>query len=387
MSNPSTTTLTTTAPSPTPPQTGVKRKRGPPAPLNLASSSSSASLIVFAGPDRDDDGTAPADIPPAMPQPEETTTSTTAPAPVASTAAPSKPSNPSRNVKRLSLSISGTSIAQNLAPSIASPIARDSNPPPLPQPRRPSIASLPGASASSILRRNDEGDSSASAYLDGPIEIMPGIWLGSEDNARDWQGLIKRGIKSILNVAKEVASPFESASQPTRNTRAMSVPNAQAPRNMQSSTYQPAHLPSGRPPMHYLKLAWSHGQSDLVHSGFAHGIKFCDDALARKEAANAVSLDPRLCLIYQLLDYERALKGQDSPGRSSTGASEDEEWERRRQQLDSPDQESQEILKEAKELDREMEERRARRLSLASTSSNPSSFTGAIGNATHPGVL
>jgi tyrosine-protein phosphatase len=85
-------------------------------------------------------------------------------------------------------------------------------------------------------------------------------------------------------------------------------------------------------------------------------------------------------LIYQLLDYERALKGQDSPGRSSTGASEDEEWERRRQQLDSPDQESQEILKEAKELDREMEERRARRLSLASTSSNPSSFTGAIGN-------
>jgi tyrosine-protein phosphatase MSG5 len=35
--------------------------------------------------------------------------------------------------------------------------------------------------------------------------------------------------------------------------------------------------------MHYLKLPWSHGQSDLVHAGFAQGFKFADEALARKE--------------------------------------------------------------------------------------------------------
>jgi tyrosine-protein phosphatase MSG5 len=79
------------------------------------------------------------------------------------------------------------------------------------------------------------------------------------------------------------------------------------------------------------------------------------------------------------LDYERALKGGDSPGKSSVGGSEDEEWGRRRQEVDSPDEESQEILKEAKELDRAMEERRERKLSLASNSST-ASFTGAVGN-------
>jgi len=86
-------------------------------------------------------------------------------------------------------------------------------------------------------------------------------------------------------------------------------------------------------------------------------------------------------LIYQLLDYERALRGG-SPT-SSFGPSEDEEWERRRRLLDEePDQESTEVLKEAKALDEEMEERRARKASqgsLASVGSHASSFTGAVG--------
>ncbi|KAG8849679.1 hypothetical protein FRB91_009689 [Serendipita sp. 411] len=87
-----------------------------------------------------------------------------------------------------------------------------------------------------------------------------------------------------------------------------------------------------------------------------------------------------MSLIYQLLDYERALKGGESPTASSKAASEDEEWERRRMELDSPNQESDEILKEAQAMDREMEERRARRLSAASNTSSTSSFTGSVGN-------
>jgi tyrosine-protein phosphatase len=35
--------------------------------------------------------------------------------------------------------------------------------------------------------------------------------------------------------------------------------------------------------MHYLKLAWSHGQSDLVNVGFVEAMRFVDDALARNE--------------------------------------------------------------------------------------------------------
>jgi hypothetical protein len=92
--------------------------------------------------------------------------------------------------------------------------------------------------------------------------------------------------------------------------------------------------------------------------------------------------NPVCRLIYQLLDYERALRGG-SPT-DSFGPSEDEEWERRRRLLDEePDQESTEVLKEAKALDEEMEERRARKAShgsLASVGSNTNSFTGAVGN-------
>ena len=92
--------------------------------------------------------------------------------------------------------------------------------------------------------------------------------------------------------------------------------------------------------------------------------------------------NPVCRLIYQLLDYERALRGG-SPT-DSIGPSEDEEWERRRRLLDQePDQVSTEVLKEAKALDEEMEERRARKAShgsLASVGSNANSFTGAVGN-------
>lgn len=296
------------------------------------------------------------------------------------------------------------------------------------------MASLPGASVSSILRRNDEGDAATSAYQDGPIEIMPGIWLGSEDNARDWPELIKRGIRSILNVAKEVVISFDSShpAPPARRNTASAITLHESSRHAQ--TYQPAHLPSGRPPMHYLKLPWSHGQADLVRTGFAEGFAFVDAALARREGVlihcqcgvsrsatmtiayvmraasqggpsvppevlalngkgmqaaydyvqqRSNTIGPNMSLIYQLLDYERALKGGDSPTPSSKGASEDEEWERRRLAMDSPEPESQEILREAKELDREMEERRARKLSLASShsnSTNATGFTGAVGN-------
>lgn len=235
------------------------RRRGPPAPLNLQPSSVSSSLIVEKGP-------APADPVTAVPAP-------VAPPPRTQT---QKPPRATRNVKRLSLNVSSANTSQESSPASPSP------PAPLPQPRRPSIASLPGASASAILRRTDEGDAPAASYLDGPIEIMPGVWLGSEDNARDWQCLVKRGIKSILNVAKEVASPFETShvQQPIRTF--VSTPNLPS-RPRQINTYQPAHLPSGRPPMHYLKLAWSHGQTDLVRTGFAEGMKFVDSALARHE--------------------------------------------------------------------------------------------------------
>lgn len=140
--------------------------------------------------------------------------------------------------------------------------------------------SLPAPVPATSLRRKGEEDQSldSAAYQDGPVQILPGIWLGSEDNVRDWRGHRERGIKSILNVAKEVSTIFDTA-KPHRAF--MSTPDLNAGDDDAESTYYPAHLPSGRPAMHYLKVHWSHGQADLVHTGFPAAFTFVDRALER----------------------------------------------------------------------------------------------------------
>ncbi|KAH7915364.1 phosphatases II [Hygrophoropsis aurantiaca] len=280
------------------------------------------------------------------------------------------------------------------------------------RPRRPSVLSLPNTAITPALHRKDEGGSPSAPYLDGPIQIMPGVWLGSEENARDWPGLIERGIKAILNVAKEVTSPFDSVvSRPMRPF--VSTPNLHSQSNGSESTYYPPHIPSGRPGMHYLKLLWSHGQSDLVQEGFPTAMAFVDAALQRNEgvlihcqcgisrsatlvialvmrAAATCSpsvepeiwqlkgmqaaysfvkekskhVGPNMSLVYQLLEYEKALKGEStSPSfsdRSSYISDEEREWGRRRSAYtddENYDRESDAVQQEAQDLDRAMEER------------------------------
>ena len=154
------------------------------------------------------------------------------------------------------------------------------------RPRRQSVASLFTPSINPALHRKEEDGSPTVPYISGPIQVIPGIWLGSEDNARDWKCLMERGIKTILNVAKEVISPFDTAAaQPLRPFA--STPNlykkALGSHRQINPTFYPAHLASGRPGMHYLKLEWSHGQSDLVENGFPAAMAFVDAALEREE--------------------------------------------------------------------------------------------------------
>jgi tyrosine-protein phosphatase len=136
-------------------------------------------------------------------------------------------------------------------------------------------------SASSMLLRRDEDGAPSTPYSDGPIEILPNIWLGAEDNARDWRGLVTRRIGSILNVAKEVNSPLDLANP-------ADVPRIQLTKEppggvlLDQSAFYPADC-TGRPALHYLKLQWSHGQSDLVQRGFPEAMTFVDQALARGE--------------------------------------------------------------------------------------------------------
>ena len=163
---------------------------------------------------------------------------------------------PSRNMKKLSLLLPS---AQSSFASLQSSL--DSVATISPRPSLPTINPT-----TSLLLRKDEDASPSVPYIDGPIQIIPGIWIGSEDNACDWSGLVERGIRSILNVAKEVTSPFDP--QPFRHTT--------------DPTYYPP-LPTGRPAMYYLQLQWSHGQQNLVNDGFQAGMAFADAARNRGE--------------------------------------------------------------------------------------------------------
>ena len=168
---------------------------------------------------------------------------------------PSPQNKPPRNMKKLSLLIPS---AQSSFASLHSSL--DSVAVISPKPSLPTINPT-----TSILRKDEDGSPSV-PYIDGPVQIIPGIWIGSEDNACDWEGLVERGIRSILNVAKEVTSPFDS--QPFRHVK--------------DPTYYPP-LPTGRPAMHYLQLQWSHGQQNLVNDGFQAGMAFTDAARNRGE--------------------------------------------------------------------------------------------------------
>lgn len=182
------------------------------------------------------------------------------------------PRSRSRNMKKLSLTLSTQSSSSSLALPPNEPLldraAQDA------RSRCPSVMST-----SSMLHRKDEDGSPTAPYSDGPIEILPKIWLGAEDNARDWRGLATRKIGSILNVAKEVSSPFDSLTSPevsqTPFTGPSNTPQSQG-------AYYPADG-TGRPALHYLKLEWSHAQSDLVQRGFPEAMAFVDQSLSRGE--------------------------------------------------------------------------------------------------------
>ncbi|KAH9944445.1 uncharacterized protein BXZ73DRAFT_73959 [Epithele typhae] len=403
-----------------PPQLALPpRRKGPPTPLHIQTPGHNPSLAFFSSESS-----------------ASTLSSTTSDADSFILPSPSKPRS-LRNMKKLSITLPS---AQSSVNSLGLPADDPHNPPPTApdasvlSKRRPSVVSLPNTSSLLLRRKGEDGDGSPTvAYSDGPIQILPGIWLGSEDNVRDWAGLRERGIRSILNVAKEVQTVFDQIVQPMRPFMSTPDLNATVAHGPDSdSTYNPAHLPTGRPAMHYLKLHWSHGQADLVSKGFQTAFSYVDQALERgdgvlihcqcgvsRSATLVIALvmraaaqqspsvppevwalkgmqgayqfvkekskyvGPNMSLIYQLLDYERALKGGNtSPTPSEISA--EEEWSRRRLAMEDTDGEddrrSVEMMQEAKALDQAMEDRIiARKGSASSLSSTASTGTGGVG--------
>ncbi|KAF7306657.1 Dual specificity catalytic domain-containing protein [Mycena indigotica] len=382
-------------------------KRGPPAALFIDSTQHRPHIALENSASTLDSSTSEADYPPFN--------------------RPSKPRS-LQNMKKLSLNLPS---AQSSTTSLASSIQPD--PPALERPRRPSVISLPPTTGNPMATtRKVEDGSPTVPYLDGPIQVIPGVWLGSEENAKDWARLRERGIKSILNVAKEVVSPFDNA--PANALRGFaSTPNLNTTMDDSDSTYYPANIATGRPSMHYLKLQWSHGQQNLVEHGFPEAMAFTDAALERgdgvlihcqlgisRSATFMIALimraaaerspsvpseiwalkgmqgaytflkekskwvGPNMSLIYQLLDYEKKLRGDGGDMSGTESGAEDEEWGRRRQMLDdaTDDDEDEQrqsslIMREAQYLDKAMEARILARKS--STSSVASSSSGGVG--------
>ncbi|KAG8842688.1 hypothetical protein FRB96_004827 [Tulasnella sp. 330] len=167
------------------------------------------------------------------------------------------------------------------------------------------------SAASSISNTALNSITMPAPYRNGPIQVLPGIWLGCEDNARDWEGLRRCGIGSVLNVAKEITNLFEDGTAASSGTStdqnqtlapsslrirsSTSAPNlSKAPPRLTfgsrltpvkpTANLLPADALTGRPELYYLHLPWSHGQSDLVGngpSGFAQAMQFCDEAVQR----------------------------------------------------------------------------------------------------------
>lgn len=156
-------------------------------------------------------------------------------------------------------------------------------------------------------------------YQHGPREILPGVLLGSEENARDGEMLSRHGIRFVLNVAKEVqcpwldnaghADPTERSAAPVRPAlvrATASTPNLKlafdskpqghedaqlasklAATSLESSSMPvrlrfPASSSKRRPALDYLWLRWGHDESDLVESRkFDVAFAFLDEARAQ----------------------------------------------------------------------------------------------------------
>ncbi|KAJ1654519.1 tyrosine/serine/threonine protein phosphatase [Dispira simplex] len=188
-----------------------------------------------------------------------------------------------------------------------------------------------------------------STYRVQPMEILPNLYLGDENNAANMAVLKRLGIQYILNVAREVENPFrnratslnavstlDSAASRTsscRPTRAASVDTHSVPVSEESE--DPEHIT-------YKKFSWTHSQDNLDQY-FEHAFAYIDQArdagkavlvhcqlgvsrsaslviayvmrslrLTTNEAYKYVkSKSPNVCpnlnLMYQLMDLEKSL--------------------------------------------------------------------------------
>lgn len=89
-------------------------------------------------------------------------------------------------------------------------------------------------------------------YEDGPVEILPNIFLGAEDSVFHWDAWTKgKKVVRVMCVAQEIDNPFEPAwAEGSKDKGKVGV-----------GRYAATHE---RPEVVYAHLKWSHGESGLA---------------------------------------------------------------------------------------------------------------------------
>jgi hypothetical protein len=112
-------------------------------------------------------------------------------------------------------------------------------------------------------------------YEDGPVEVVPGVFLGAETSATDLHWLKGDRIR-ILNVAQEIEDPFASLS----SCRISSIKGKE---KIRLADYDLNEAGTTRR-IEYCHLKWSHGEADLAQLPTSASLRgFLDGTLTANE--------------------------------------------------------------------------------------------------------
>ncbi|KAL1408479.1 tyrosine/serine/threonine protein phosphatase [Vanrija albida] len=100
-------------------------------------------------------------------------------------------------------------------------------------------------------------------YYDGPVELVPGVWLGAEDSFWRWDVWAPAATRvAVINVAQEIENPFDES---TRDDGwEWPQPSVSAGSKKPKVVIKSYPAEDDRPIVDYAHLRWSHGEAGLA---------------------------------------------------------------------------------------------------------------------------
>ncbi|WVQ83922.1 hypothetical protein IAT38_006066 [Cryptococcus sp. DSM 104549] len=167
----------------------------------------------------------------------------------------------------LSTSPVSHSSASGSASGTGSTSTTPSTSPPLPSTFTFSVPSVPSHSNYPAYADSSYPSRSAEPYADGPIEFLPGIWLGAEESVWRWDVWARgKGRVRVVNVAQEVDDPFDPAAGEKDPGWAGAHGEQAGKGKMKLTTYPSVRegTEDDRPEVEYCHVRWSHGEVGLA---------------------------------------------------------------------------------------------------------------------------